>query len=83
LDTQFRGKKKRFGDSSVVGSSNQQTYGDPGVWVGVLMSKAFRPQCCTIIGAGAPRATGHAVAVHQRDPNEWSQMSYTIFTKNA
>lgn len=139
LDKEFSGKRKRFGDLSVVGSSNQQTYGDPGVWVGVLMSRAFRHQCCTIIGAGAPKATGHAVAVHEigeeyrffdpnfgvfeyskdnlrralqylfwaplwkdeegqdtdmpvyrrrttsspRDPNEWSQMSYTIFTKNT
>ena len=139
LDQQFGGKKKRFGDLNVVDSRNQQTYADPGVWLGVLMSKAFRHQCCTIIGAGAPKATGHAVAVHQigqeyrffdpnfgvfeyskeslqnalqylfwapfwkgeegedtdlpvyrrrtstspRDPNEWSQMSYTIFTKNG
>src|SRR5262245_20676524 len=66
LDGQLsRSKKKKFGNLSVVASSPQTIYSSPSVWVGELMSEGFRDSCCTIIGAGAPGATGHAVAVHQ------------------
>ena len=65
LDDKFsKSKKKKFSNLSVVASSNQQTYGSPSTWLGELMSEAFRENCCTIVGVGAPGATGHAVAVH-------------------
>jgi hypothetical protein len=65
LDDKFsKSKKKKFSNLSVVASSNQQTYGSPSTWLGELMAEAFREDCCTIVGVGAPGATGHAVAVH-------------------
>ena len=65
LDDKFStDKKRKFANIRVVTSSNQQTYGSPGVWRGELLANAFLDNCSTIIGVGAPGDTGHAVAVH-------------------
>jgi hypothetical protein len=72
LDDRFsKDKKKKFANISVVTSSNQQTYGSPGTWRGELLANGFQANCCTIIGVGAPGATGHAVAVHQVGGDEY------------
>ena len=65
LDAQFsQDKKKKFANLFVVTSSNQQTYGSEGAWLGDLLANGFEANRCTIVGLGAPGDTGHAVAVH-------------------